>query len=124
MAAQGNTAYNLVAGGNTVYKTTVGSLAFGSLTVAANLSGVFNSGTATGMAVGHAGNLYVVGTSVSGGSSISRFNVSSNYTGSLSTFGSGIMGTTGGMTVVVAPEPTTIAGLALGALVLLRRRKR
>lgn len=75
-----------------------------------------------GVGFGHGDIGYFTGTVSAGQGRISRILYSEGLT--LQTFGSGILNDPRSVAVVVAPEPSSFIALGLGALALLRRRKR
>lgn len=77
-----------------------------------------------GVAVGHDGICYATGTVIGapGSGLIERYDLNtSTFRG---TFGTGILNTPTGMAIVVAPEPASLAALAMGLLLVGARRIR
>lgn len=84
--------------------------------------GALSSGVYLPTAFGHASTLYTSGTLTGGTSAgIARFNV---LTGASSSFGAGIVHDARGMAIVLAPEPGSWVALGLGAIALMRRRRK
>lgn len=75
-----------------------------------------------GVGFGHGDIGYYTGTVSAGQGRISRILYSEGLT--LQTFGTGILNDPRSVAVVVAPEPSSFVALGIGALALLRRRKR
>lgn len=91
------------------------------LTNTIDASGYFDSSGFFGVAAGHSPTLYGYGLK-SSSTRIARYNTSLGlWQGTITNAN---FSSIAGVAVVLAPEPGTWAGLALGALILLRRRKR
>ena len=74
-----------------------------------------------GVAIGHENLMYAAGQTGASSGSISRYDQFGNFAGS---FGAGQLKDPIALSVVVAPEPGTMAALGLGLAALLRRRKK
>lgn len=74
-----------------------------------------------GVAIGHENIMYAAGQTGASSGSISRYDQFGNFAGS---FGAGQLKDPIALSVVVAPEPGTMAALGLGLAALLRRRKK
>jgi len=81
--------------------------------------------TVSGLASGHGGKFYAVGTNASGASVMGRYIADSSlYGGESDVLNISNVTTPAGIATVIAPEPSTMVALGLGALALLKRRKK
>lgn len=115
----GNFMYGLVTNGTGTLDTLVSSSVTNTtMSLPSVVESFASSGTATrSIAVGHNGLLWVkVGTQLRSYHPVNGFSAANTLPGSMSDLT--------GMAIVVAPEPTSMFALGLGALTLLRRRRR
>lgn len=109
--------YDAVAGQVRAYKSQANTV---SVTAPNNVYNISTPASANpNIALGHGGNIYV-----RNGSSVWVYNDPTNATMGTFTLPVGTAANIRGMAVVVAPEPTTWLGLAVGVAILIRRRKR
>lgn len=80
----------------------------------------------TGLASGHAERFYALGTSGGGGVALSRMigNSILGNGGEVDVLALSNVTTASGLTVLLAPEPTSLAALSLGLVAFMRRRRR